>query len=548
MKSSPRTIRLVALSLTVALLATVFASTGVLVQPAAAEDEVLAFPTPEDFVVQQYQDFLARDPDPSGLAFWAGELRSGVDSARLVGVMAASPEFANTIAPVVRLYLAHLDRTPDVTGLQFWAGKLRTGTTLELISEAFARSPEFISTYGTLSDERFVDLVYRNVLDRSADGAGADFWLARLDSGMTRGALMVQFSESSEFVAKTDGVVKATMLYVGMLRRQPEPEGLSYWASVIADGTDYREVIAGFLASDEYTQRTTDMFQARQPLTGEAARTAQTRPALVLKIDNHNRARPQLGINQADIVWEELVEGGMTRFAAVFHRQSPLFVGPIRSARTGDIDLVSQLNRPLFGASGANSGVLDALSSAPLVNVNARVLSGAYYRESRRSAPHNLFAITSELWAAGGNDGGTPPTLMRYREVGAPSSGTPAQGVDIGFSLRHVSYRWNGTGWVRSQDGSIHVDSAGVPVAPPNVIVQVTKYVASAADARSPEAVTVGEGTIFVYSGGMVTEGRWSRANALDPIVYNDLQGNEILLAPGRTWFVLAPEGSISLR
>lgn len=517
------------------------------VAPASAEEEVLSFPTPEDFVTQQYQDFLARNPDRGGLTFWSDQIRRGVDPGRLVEILVSTKEFGSTVAPVVRLYEAHFQRSPDFEGLQFWSGRHRAGLSLVSISSFFAQSDEFEATYGTLSDSAFIDLVYRNVLDRAPDSGGRNFWLGQLRNGLSRGALMANFSESPEYVKSTDGRVKATMLYLGMLRRSPDGSGLAFWSSYIG-GNPYRNAINGFLRSPEYSERTRAFFPAVHPLTGEAARGAQNRAALVLKIDNHNRARPQVGLNQADLVWEELVEGSITRFAAVFHEQTPSIVGPTRSARTGDIDLVSQLNTPLFGASGANQGVLAALRGAPLVNVNAIEVGSAYFRQSGRSAPHNLMARTTSLWAVEPDRAGLPPLLFRYRGVGAAAAGSRAAGVDIDFGNTEVTYRWNGRGWVRTQDGRNHVDSAGVVVAPPNVIVQVTNYGTSSADAESPEAITVGSGTAYVYTGGNMIQATWSRAEATHRIIYRDSAGNEILLAPGRTWVAIAPPGTVTLR
>jgi len=532
------------------LILAVLALIATLVVPApqaAAEEDVFAFPNPEEFVTQQYQDFLARNPDPGGLAFWSRQLRAGVNPGSLVETMISTPEFGDTVAPVVRLYRAHFRRSPDFGGLQFWAGRFRNGMPLNGISSEFARSDEFARTYGSLTNAEFVDLVYQNVLGRRADASGRAYWIDRLNGGFDRGAMMVEFSESPENVQATNGLVRATMLYLGMLRRAPDPEGLTFWAGYIDSGQPYGNAVAGFLASDEYTRRVRGMFAETLPLTGEASRVVVTRPALVLKIDNHPRARPQAGINQADIVWEELVEGSITRLAAVFHEQTPSEVGPVRSARTGDIPLVSQLNTPLFGASGANTGVLTQLANAPVVNVNALVADG-YFRVNGRRAPHNLFARPTTLWGYGQGVTGTPPQLLRYRGVAQAAAGTQAAGVDIDWGNTAVSYRWNGSGWQRSQNGTPHKDSAGVIVAPPNLIVQVTEYGISGADAESPEALTVGSGVAYIYSGGNVIQGTWSRQHATDRIIYRDGNGAEVLLAPGRTWIAIAPPGTVTLR
>lgn len=530
----------------VALLAAVLSSLLVPVG-ASAEEDVLEFPNPEEFVTQQYRDFLARDPDAGGLQFWSNQLRSGINPGGLVEFMVSQPEFAESVAPIVRLYNAHFRRSPDFDGLQFWAGQFRNGLSLNAVSNQFAKSDEFVETYGSLTDSDFIDLVYRNVFSRSADAGGKTFWLEQLGSGISRGAMMAGFSQSPEYIAQTNGSVRATMLYLGMLRRAPDPVGLVFWADYIETGPGYAAAIANFLVAPEYAERIEAMFPATLPLTGEASRSEVTRPALVLKIDNHPQARPQAGINQADLVWEELVEGSITRLAATFHEQIPDQVGPVRSARTGDIPLISQLNVPLFGASGANSGVLQALATAPIVNVNALVADG-YFRVDGRRAPHNLFARPSTLYTYGQGIAGTPPQLMRYRGVGAPAAGQRAAGVDIDWGHTQVAYRWNGTGWLRTQNGTVHADSAGIGVAPPNVIVQITQYGISGADAESPEAITVGSGVAYIYTGGNMIQGTWSRARATDRIIYRDGNGAEVLLAPGRTWVAVAPDGTVTLR
>ncbi|HEX6569569.1 MAG TPA: DUF3048 domain-containing protein, partial [Acidimicrobiales bacterium] len=118
------------------------------------------------------------------------------------------------------------------------------------------------------------------------------------------------------------------------------------------------------------------------------------RPALFVKIDNVERARPQAGLDQADIVFEERVEGNLTRLAAVFHSTDAAVVGPVRSVRTTDLELVPLFGRVLFAASGGNRGVLPQLHAADVVDVGANVSPEGFYRDHGRPAPHNLFTST----------------------------------------------------------------------------------------------------------------------------------------------------------
>src|SRR5260221_4389051 len=157
------------------------------------------------------------------------------------------------------------------------------------------------------------------------------------------------------------------------------------------------------------------------PLTGLVATDPSVlkRPALVVKIDNAdgggaNTARPQLGLNQADIVYEELVEGSVTRLAAIFHSQGSDPVGPVRSARTTDVAVFSPLNRPMFAWSGANGDFTAIIRDSPLIDVGYNAASDAYVRrnESGHVAPHNLYTATSDLWALTPADAVPPSPLF----------------------------------------------------------------------------------------------------------------------------------------
>ncbi len=454
------------------------------------------------------------------------------------------------MAPVVRLYYAHFLRAPDHEGLQHWTAVSRSGRSLNAISEEFVRAPEFEARYGSLDDAAYVDLVYTNVLERLPDPEGGAYWRSQLAQGRSRGEVMAAFAESAEFRERMAGRVQATMLYTGMLRRAPEGQGLEYWAGVLDGGTPYRNVIAGFLGAPEYHDRIDEVYAQVEPLTGVPTREAPARPALAVKIDNVDAARPQSNIHRADLVYEELVEGNLTRLVAVFHADVPTEVGPVRSVRTTDIDILAQLNTPLLAASGANTGVLAAVAQADLVNVNALVAGGAYYRSSAKPAPHNLHARTADLYAAAGDRGGPPPVLFRYREPGTtPVGGQATGGVTVTFGSATVSYRWSSAeqGWRRVQNGSDHVTAQGVVVAPTNVVVLEVPYGTSAVDARSPEAHTVGSGPAHVFTGGLRVSGTWQRSRADERISITDGDGAEIRLDRGTTWVELAPQGSITL-
>ena len=171
------------------------------------------------------------------------------------------------------------------------------------------------------------------------------------------------------------------------------------------------------------------------PLTGvplDFGQVPPDRPALVVKIDNNPRARPQSGLNTADIVFEEIVEVG-TRFAAVFHSGDANPVGPIRSGRTQDIDLLSGLHRPLFAWSGGNAGVTRAIAESDFIDLNPNNVRGVYRRQGSNGAPHNFYSDTDLLFAQATPEAGRPTPLFAYLKPGVAAGGhrrQPRRGAD----------------------------------------------------------------------------------------------------------------------
>jgi hypothetical protein len=214
-------------------------------------------PSAQAFAGQQFVDLLSRSADAAGLLTWTQALSSGaVTPARMVSDLVASTEARQLVEPVNRLYRAFFFRSPDAGGLSHWVGRLRGGAALSEVSNAFAASPEFAATYGSLSNQAFVDLVYRNVLGRSADASGLAYWVGQLSGGrLNRGGVMIGFSESSEYKAATNHWNKVVQLYVGLLRRAPDRTGAQHWIGQLRDGHSVSELAAALLASSEYRNR-----------------------------------------------------------------------------------------------------------------------------------------------------------------------------------------------------------------------------------------------------------------------------------------------------
>lgn len=292
------------------------------------------------------------------------------------------------------------------------------------------------------------------------------------------------------------------------------------------------------------------------PLTGlplaDGARAG--RPALVVKIDNAPKARPQVGINQADVVIEEKVEDGVVRLFSIFHSDDSDPVGPVRSARTTDITLAAPLHRPLFAYSGTNATFQQLVRAAALVDLGPDAFPGGYFRQPGRPAPYNLFSRTATLYSRATPQSTAPPALFQFRPSGQTATGEATSGVHIEYVGKNITtvvdYGWDaGSGtWPRTQDGTAHKDGAGVQVTPQNVVVQLVEYVNTGQIDRSgavvPEADLIGDGEAWIFTGGKLVKGRWSKATEEAVTSYTTADGKPVLLTPGRTWVELAPVGS----
>lgn len=286
------------------------------------------------------------------------------------------------------------------------------------------------------------------------------------------------------------------------------------------------------------------------PFTGDPA--VLSRPALVVKIDNldtNETARPQAGLNEADIVFEERTEGGITRFAAVFHSADADPVLPVRSARYTDIEICNLLNRPLFANSGAAFDVLEAVRASNLVPVGHSDVGNAYFnRVPGRRGPHNLGTSTPLLYSLTPQGAQPPPPLFSYRAPGTPAAGgVPAGGVHVvyggGRAQSPVDHHFDPAvgGWARFQNGTPHVDTNGVQVAPANVVVQFIEYAGTT-------GVLVGGGEAWVFTGDQLVTGTWHRPDSTTPTAFVDAAGAPIALLPGRTWILLPPPGGATLQ
>ena len=286
------------------------------------------------------------------------------------------------------------------------------------------------------------------------------------------------------------------------------------------------------------------------PLTGTNAPGGEIapRPALAIKVENHPLARPQAGLNDADIVYEEPVEGGLTRFIAVFQCSASDRVGPVRSGRTTDPSVLRQFGEAIFGYAGGVPIVKREVTQAGLTDENYIVAASAYTRDDSRAAPHNLYTNTADLRKAAASDAGAPTPVFSYALELAQKS-RKARVMHLPFSgYSDVYWRWSArdSAWLRWHGTVPHTVEGDQQVSATNVIVQVVRVSASsivdAAGNASPEVDLVGSGRAYVFRDGRVIVGRWERPSLDDVTHFIAKDGTEIALAPGRTWVELLPD------
>lgn len=312
-------------------------------------------------------------------------------------------------------------------------------------------------------------------------------------------------------------------------------------------------VIAGGIAaySHYHTSTTTTTKPApvypTAPLTGlsDPSGTAILRPALTIKVENTPQALPQWGIERADVVYEEIVNGGITRLAAIFNSQAPVKVGPVRSVRPTDTQVVWPLGG-IFAFSGGAPYAITSISAAPVKLVDESSAGTAMFRDPTHQAPHNLFAVAPKLFAFSGAPI-PPPALFAYRASKAKPTGTKVSSFVVPFpSIYPVTWTWDVTtqSWDRTLFGQSDVTGTGVRESPKNVVVMFVNYV-NGIGTESSYANLQGSGNATIFSAGREVQGTWTRGSSMaDVVQYTTASGKTITLTPGQTWVELLNTGA----
>jgi hypothetical protein len=289
----------------------------------------------------------------------------------------------------------------------------------------------------------------------------------------------------------------------------------------------------------------------RCPLTNrKPARDALAeRPAVAVKVENNPVAYPLSGLERAEVVYEEPVEGGLTRFMAIYHCTDADKIGPVRSARAIDPAIMNPYTL-ILAAAGGNDIVREALAEEDVVLIDEDGAGDAMVRIERAGIgiEHTLYANSTALRKAGRREFDDAPVddIFAFGELKGRAA--RATTINITFSAgASATYEWNGDAWARSDNGTPTLAENGDQLTADNVLIEEHTInfseVGDVLGAPSPEIEDVtGSGRAVLFRNGRAVAGRWVRDAVEDPVRFETRAGDEMVLAPGRTWIALVPD------
>lgn len=270
-------------------------------------------------------------------------------------------------------------------------------------------------------------------------------------------------------------------------------------------------------------------------------------PIVVVKIDDTPQAHPQVGLDKADLIYIEQVEGGLVRLAAIFSTQIPNAIGPVRSARISDIDLLAQFGKVAFFYSGAQSKLLPVIKTANLYDIGAEHESPKLYtRDKSRISPYAMVLSGSEIKKRIADLDVAKASNIAWSFGKISNKGEAIESVKVRWPASNYSATWNGKGWDLSQNGEADVTSDGVQLSPATFIIQ--KVVITDSEYRdklggvTPFSATIGEGSGWVLRDGIAIKAIWNRPDASSGTTWSDLEGKEIKFAAGQVWIALTDQ------
>lgn len=265
-------------------------------------------------------------------------------------------------------------------------------------------------------------------------------------------------------------------------------------------------------------------------------------PVYAVKVDNTGKAHPQVGLSKADVVYIEQVEGGVTRLAAIYSSEYPKYVGPVRSGRITDIELLKQYGTVGLFYSGSQNKLADNLQRADLKLVSFDQDHTGYTRSGGRPMPYDVIGTFDRLRQRAGKVDGPPK--MGYTFGPAPAGGKAVKNVTVSFPSARVGAQWSAKKdrWLLSMDGRADMAAEGGQLGPTTFIAQFVTVKPSAYHdingANTPQTLTVGKGRVLIFRDGQMFEGRWSRDKASDVTTYT-IGGQPASFAAGQVWVAL---------
>ncbi|MEV7995600.1 DUF3048 domain-containing protein [Streptomyces sp. NPDC086077] len=266
-------------------------------------------------------------------------------------------------------------------------------------------------------------------------------------------------------------------------------------------------------------------------------------PVLTVKIDNTRPARPHTGLGTADIVYVEQVEGGLSRMLAVYASSLPKAVGPVRSAREADLELLRQFDHPTLAFSGAQTRLLPLIDRSPLRAEPPSRSPGAYFRGGGRAAPHNLYLRPHRLMPAAPGKAALTPAGFTFGA--APEGGRKETTRTVRYPAARFTFTWDARRdrYRVALDGTAATATDGQPPAPATVVVQYVRTRPSgyydSRGSNTPYTETVGSGTAVVLRDGRAYDALWKRPEPGDGTRFATPDGAPLNFAEGQVWVLL---------
>lgn len=301
---------------------------------------------------------------------------------------------------------------------------------------------------------------------------------------------------------------------------------------------------------------TTEDKRPKSVLTGLVLedKDLRERPLLTVKIDNHPQARPQFGIDQADVIVEEKVEGGLSRFMALYQSKDVDRVGPVRSLRSTDAKWLKPVGG-MIAYSGGIAPFRNQLAPNGIADLGGDTYGPKYYkRRSDRPFEHSMYVNTEVMRELTPKSAKAPKALFSFLKSGETfggSTATPVNSVSLrmgtGSQATFFDWTWNVEkgAFMRGTEGKAHQVEGQGQIAMKNVVIQFTSYSATPyrdrANSPVDEANVVGSGDAWILSDGKIVQGRWTRSGADQVTQYTDALGEVVKLQPGKSWVSLVP-------